>query len=65
MSNVAIEQVAETKLIGFTLEGKLLWSKHIDSVVVKMGRTMIKMCSAFFNNPFNQTSPAGSGFITS
>jgi hypothetical protein len=49
MINVAVEQVEETKLVGFTLEGKLLWSKHIDSVVVTIGTimTMIKTCSAF------------------
>ena len=38
MNGVAVEQVKETKLLGITLDCKLSWSKHIDSMVVKMGR---------------------------
>jgi hypothetical protein len=46
---MAVEQVEETKLLGDTLDCKLSWSKHIDSMVVKMGRglSVIKRCSAF------------------
>ena len=49
MNGVAIEQVEETKLLGITLDCKLSWSKHIDSMVVKLGRglAIIKRCSAF------------------
>jgi hypothetical protein len=49
MNNVAIDQVEETKLLGVTLECKRSWSKHIDSMVVKLGRglSIIKRCSAF------------------
>ena len=49
MNGVAVEQVEETKLLGVTLDCKLSWSEHIDSMVVKMGRGLsaIKRCSAF------------------
>jgi hypothetical protein len=49
MNNVDIEQVDVTKLLGVTLDCKLLWSKHIDTTVSKMGRSMfiIKCCSKF------------------
>jgi hypothetical protein len=49
MNGVAVEQVEETKLLGVTLYCKLSWSKHIDSMVVKMGRgqAVIKRCSVF------------------
>jgi hypothetical protein len=49
MNGVAVEQVEETKLLGVTLEYKLSWSKHIDSMVVKMrrGLSIIKRCAAF------------------
>ena len=40
MNGVAVEQVEETKLLGVTLDCKLSWSKHIDSMVVKMGRLL-------------------------
>ena len=38
-----------TKLLGVTLDCKLSWSKHIDAVVAKMGRSLfiIKRFSAF------------------
>jgi hypothetical protein len=38
-----------TKLLGVTLDCKLSWSKHIDAVVAKMGRSLsiVKRCSAF------------------
>ena len=61
MNNVEIDQVEVTKLLGvtvdrvtldrvtldrLTLECKLSWSKHIDTTVAKMGRSMsiIKRC---------------------
>ena len=49
INNVEIEQVKMTKLLGETLDCKLSWSKHIDAVVAKMGRSLsiIKHCSAF------------------
>ena len=49
MNEVAVEQVEDNKLLGITLDCKLSWSKHIDSMVVKMGRALsvIKRCSAF------------------
>ena len=42
-------EVEVTKLLGVTLDCKLSWSKHIDTIVAKMGRNMsiIKRCSAF------------------
>ena len=49
MNGVAVEQVEETQLLGVTLDCKLPWSKHLDSMVVKMGRglSIIKKSSAF------------------
>ena len=49
MNGVAVEQVEETQLLCVTLDCKLSWSKHIDSMVVKMetGLAVIKRCSAF------------------
>ena len=49
MNGVAVEQVEETKFLDVTLDCKLSWTKHIDSMVVKMGRclSVIKRCSAF------------------
>jgi hypothetical protein len=46
---VEIEQVEVTKLLGVTLDCKLSWSKHVDTTVAKMGRSLsiIKLCSAF------------------
>ena len=40
MNDVEIEQVEVTKLLGVTLDCKLSWSKHIDAVVAKMGRSL-------------------------
>jgi hypothetical protein len=49
MNHVEIEQVEVTTLRGVTLDCKLSWSKHIDTTVAKMGRSLsiIKQCSAF------------------
>jgi hypothetical protein len=35
MNGVAVDQVEETKLLGVTLDYKLSWSKHVNSIVVK------------------------------
>ena len=47
MNGVVVEQVEKTKLLGITLDYKL--SKHIDSMVVKMGRglSITRRYSAF------------------
>ena len=49
MNGMAVEQAEETKLLSFTLDCKQSSSKHVDSMVVKMGRglSMVKRCSAF------------------
>ena len=49
MNNVEIEQVEVTKLLGVILDCKLSWSKHIDTTVAKIGRSLstIKRCFAF------------------
>ena len=36
MNGEVVEQVEETKLLGVTLDCKLSWTKHIDSMVVKI-----------------------------
>ena len=41
MTGVAVKQVEETKLRCVTLACKLSWSKHKDSMVVKMGRGLV------------------------
>ena len=48
INNVKIE-LEVTKLHGVTLDCKLSWSKHVDTTVAKMGRSMsiIKHCSTF------------------
>ena len=38
MNDVAFEQVEETKLLGVTVDCKLSWTKHINSMVVMMGK---------------------------
>ena len=40
INHVEIEQVELTTLLRVTLHCKLSWSKHIDAVVAKMGRSM-------------------------
>jgi hypothetical protein len=52
MNNVEIEQVEGTKLLEVTLYCKLSWSKHVDTTVAKMGRSLsiIKCCSAFLTS---------------
>ena len=55
MNGVAVEQVEETNLLGVTLDYKVSWSKHIDSLVVKMGRglSILKRC-AFFDTTLHK-----------
>jgi hypothetical protein len=40
------------RLLSITLDSKLSWSKHIDSMVAKLGRSqfMIRCCSTFFTS---------------
>ena len=40
MNNVKIEQIEVTKLPAVTLDCKLSWSKHVDTTVAKMGRSL-------------------------
>ena len=49
ISHVEIVQVEMTKLFGVTRDCKLSWSKHIDAVVAKTGRSLsiIKRGSTF------------------
>ena len=60
MNGVAVEQVEETKLFGVTLHCKLSRSKHIDSMVVKMGRglSVIEML-CFFDSTLQKENSAG------
>lgn len=64
MNNVALENVEETKLLGVALDCKPSWSMHIDSAVLKVERSL-SVIKNILNTTFNQTSPAGCGFITS
>ena len=65
MYGVGVEQVEKTKLLGVTLDCKLSRSKHIDSMVVKMGRglSVTKRCSAFLTP--KKACPAGSSLVLS
>ena len=65
MNDVAVEQVEETKLLGVALDYKLSWSRHIDSIVVKMGRglSVIKRCSEFLTSQSTK-SPVLSNLLT-
>lgn len=40
IEGTSIQQVKETKLLGITLDDKLSWSKHIDTIVNKMGKAL-------------------------
>jgi hypothetical protein len=48
INHVEIEQVEVIKLLGVTLDCKLSLSKHVDTTVATMGRSLsiIKLCSA-------------------
>jgi hypothetical protein len=61
---VEIEQVEVAKLLGVTLDCKQSWSKHVDTTVAKMRRSLsiIKRYSA---NTVNQAGPTGPSFVTS
>ena len=64
MNGVAVEQVEETKLFVITLDCKLSWSKHIDSMVAKMGRGLaVKEMLCFFDTTLQKASSAGSSFV--
>ncbi len=56
LNNSAFEQVQETKLLGVTLDCNMLWSKHLDLLVQKMGRSIsiVKRCSAFLTAPLTK-----------
>ena len=65
MTNVEIEQVEVTKLLGVTLDCKLSWSKHIDTTLARMGRRslcIIKCCFAFLTAL--KGGPTGPSFVT-
>ncbi len=49
VNDVAVEQVQETKLLGILFDSKLTWSKHIEKVINKMGRSLsiIRRCCDF------------------
>ena len=53
-NNVEIEQVEVTKLLGVTRNCKLSWSKHIDTTVARLGRSLsiIKRCSTFLTTSY-------------
>jgi hypothetical protein len=53
-----------TKLIGVTLDCKLSWSKHIDAVVAKMGRSVYKKAMRCLLNTINKAGPTGPSFAT-
>jgi hypothetical protein len=59
MNGVAVELVEETKLLAVTLDCKLSWSKHIDSMVVKMGRDLsFKEMLCFYETTLQKASSA-------
>lgn len=60
LTNVAVEPIEETRLLGVILD-KLSWVRHIDCLVVKLGRDI----SIFFDITLDQTSLAESSLITS
>ena len=41
VNDVAVEQVQETKLLGIIFDNKLTWSKHIEKVINKMGKSLL------------------------
>ena len=53
VNDVAVEQVQETKILAIISDNKLTWSKHIEKVTNKMGKSLstIRRCRDFL--PFN------------
>ena len=66
INHVEIEQVKMTKLLGVTLDCKLSWSKHIDTVVAKIGRSLSikKAMLCLLHNTINKAGPTGPSFVT-
>jgi hypothetical protein len=58
MNGVAAEQVEETKLLGVNLDCKLSRSKHIDSMVAKMGKVISVIKRFSHHTPRKQVLPA-------
>ena len=67
MNNVAVEKIQETKLLSVTLDCKPSWSKHIDSMVVKMGRGLAVIIreALLFDTTLHKSSLAGSSVVLS
>ena len=64
MNGVAVEKVEEIKLLAVTLDCKRSWSKHIDSMVVKMERSVRnKEMLCCFDSTLQKASSAGSSFV--
>ncbi len=49
INNTPIQQVKETKLLGITPDNRLSWSKHIDTIVKRMGKTLavLRRCKTY------------------
>ena len=54
LNNVAVEQVEETKLLGVVLDCKLSWTRHIDTLIVKMVRN-ISVIKRFSSTTLNKS----------
>ena len=52
MSNMLVQQVETTKLLGVTVNSTLSWSGHIDSIVMKMGRAIgaVRKCCSIVSH---------------
>ena len=59
MNNVEIEQVEVTKLLGVTLDCKLSWSKHMNTTLAKMGRSLL----CLLKSAINKAGPTGHSFV--
>ena len=57
-----IEQVEVTKLLGVTLDCKLSRSKHIDTTVAKMGRSLSITKLSLLNSTIIKAGPSGPSF---
>ena len=49
MAGTPIQQVNKIKLLGVTIDERLTWSDHIDTIVVKMGQGIgvVRRCSPY------------------